>query len=204
MKSINLQKGFTLIEMIVSLGIFTVVALIAVGALLKISDANRKAITLKTAINNLNFALESMSREMRLGSNYDCRPNPSSLNADGNGNGNNLSCSHSSQWALAFDSTKIGTDVTATNKCVLRYAYWYTDSTIKKAQEINCDDGRITRESEYSNVLSPDIKITNSNIIVDSSGQPRVSFYIKGEVGKREKEKTGFSLQTTVSQRDAK
>jgi prepilin-type N-terminal cleavage/methylation domain-containing protein len=43
----SLQKGFTLIEMIISLAIFTVVALVAVGALVKVMDANRKSINLK-------------------------------------------------------------------------------------------------------------------------------------------------------------
>jgi prepilin-type N-terminal cleavage/methylation domain-containing protein len=56
-QNISFKKGFTLIEMIVSLGIFTIVALISIGALVRITDANKKSITLKTTINNLNFAL---------------------------------------------------------------------------------------------------------------------------------------------------
>ena len=75
-KRISSQKkiagGFTLVEMIVSVAIFTIVAFVAVGALLKVIDANKKSQSLKTSINNLNFALESLSREMRVGSNYTC------------------------------------------------------------------------------------------------------------------------------------
>jgi prepilin-type N-terminal cleavage/methylation domain-containing protein len=66
------QQGFTLIEMLVSVAIFTVVMVIALGALLSMSEADRKAETLKTVINNLNFALDSMSRSIRTGSSYDC------------------------------------------------------------------------------------------------------------------------------------
>jgi len=66
------SSGFTLIEMIVSLAIFSIVAVVALGALMKIISANKKAQTLMSAMTNLNFALESMSREMRMGSNFYC------------------------------------------------------------------------------------------------------------------------------------
>lgn len=53
-----------------SVGVFTVVALIAAGALLAIADANRKAQAFKSVVNNLNFALESVARNLRTGSGY--------------------------------------------------------------------------------------------------------------------------------------
>ena len=65
MKRKNENKGFTLIEMIMSVAVFTVVALIAAGALLAIADANRKAQAFKSVVNNLNFALESVARNLR-------------------------------------------------------------------------------------------------------------------------------------------
>lgn len=196
MKYFNSQKGFTLIEMIVALGVFAVVAVIAIGSLLKISDANRKSLTLKTSINNLNFALESMSREMRLGSKYECQPAPGAL-------GGSPSCpTNGTQWTLAFDSQNEGTFVSG-DTCNLRYAYWYNGSTIKKAQQKRCDD-TLTNQDSYFDVISPDINITKSLVSIDTTDQPKVFFWIKGEVGKREKEKTGFSLQTTISQRATK
>jgi len=73
----NLQRvsgisagGFTLVEMLVALGIFSIVMLVAVSALLSVVDLNRKAQAAKSVMNNLNFALESMSREIRVGSDY--------------------------------------------------------------------------------------------------------------------------------------
>ena len=68
-------KGFLLIEIIVSIAIFIVVAVIAVGSLLKILDANKKAISIKNTINSLNYTVESMSREMRVGNVYYCDHN---------------------------------------------------------------------------------------------------------------------------------
>ena len=75
-KNKNNNKGFTLIEMIVSIAIFMIVALVAVGAFLKIIDLNNKSHTLKDSINNINFALDLMSRELRVGSNYYCPTSP--------------------------------------------------------------------------------------------------------------------------------
>lgn len=64
------QKGFTLVEMLVAVAIFSVVMIIAVGSLVSIIDANRKARTQKTVLNNLNATLETMSRNIREGNNY--------------------------------------------------------------------------------------------------------------------------------------
>ncbi len=63
-------RGFTIIEMIMSVAVFIVVALVAAGALLAIADANRKAQAFKSVVNNLSFTLESIARNLRTGSSY--------------------------------------------------------------------------------------------------------------------------------------
>lgn len=68
----NKQKGFTLIEMIVSLAIFAVVVTTAVGALLAIVSTNRQLQGEQSIMTNLTFALDSMTREMRTGFSYYC------------------------------------------------------------------------------------------------------------------------------------
>lgn len=66
------MKGFTLIEVLVSVAIFSVVMVIALGALLAISVSDRKAESIKSVINNLNFAVDSMSRSIRTGGGWSC------------------------------------------------------------------------------------------------------------------------------------
>ncbi len=61
------EKGFTLIELMVSVSLFTVVVMISMGAIFTVVDANKKAQTLKTVMNNLNFALETMTRTIKTG-----------------------------------------------------------------------------------------------------------------------------------------
>lgn len=68
----NSQSGFTLIEMIVSVAIFTTVVGIAVGSLLVLVGANLQLQKEQSVMTNLSFALDSMTRELRTGSHYNC------------------------------------------------------------------------------------------------------------------------------------
>ena len=69
----NQQKsGFALIEVLVSLALFTTVMLISVSALLALIDANRKAQSLQSVNNNLNFAFDNLTRNIATGGRYYC------------------------------------------------------------------------------------------------------------------------------------
>ncbi len=57
--------GFSLIELLVAVAIFTIVMTVAAGALITMLGVNLKNRTVVVATNNLNVAVESMSREMR-------------------------------------------------------------------------------------------------------------------------------------------
>ncbi len=58
----------------VAVSIFSIVVMVAIGATLSIVGANKKAQALSSVINNLNFAVESMVRDLRTGYNYSCGP----------------------------------------------------------------------------------------------------------------------------------
>lgn len=64
------NRGFTLIEMIVALGIFSVAIVIAVSTFLNLQDAERKIQGKLTVVDNLRFALEIMAKEARTGTAY--------------------------------------------------------------------------------------------------------------------------------------
>ena len=65
----KLNRGFTLIELVVSLGIFSVVVVAAVGMMISIFAAQAKAIAIKNVFDNARFSLELMTREIRTGDN---------------------------------------------------------------------------------------------------------------------------------------
>jgi len=65
------NKGFTLIEIMVAVSIFTIVMMISMGAVFSVVGANRKSQSLNVVVNNLNFAFESMIRDLRTGTGYE-------------------------------------------------------------------------------------------------------------------------------------
>lgn len=64
------KNGFTLMEMIVALAVFMVAITIALAAFLNITDIQKKASAVRAVNDSLNFALETMSREIRTGFDY--------------------------------------------------------------------------------------------------------------------------------------
>lgn len=66
----ELRRGFTLVEIIVSLGVFSVVILIVLGAVLGIINLQRKTNAFRVAQENLSYAFESMVKEIRTGHRY--------------------------------------------------------------------------------------------------------------------------------------
>ena len=81
------QKGFTLIELMVSRTIFTVLAVYGIGAVLTAMSQHALSQNMSNAMDNLNFVMEDMSRNIRLGTNIHCfAPGESGTGTDGSGN----------------------------------------------------------------------------------------------------------------------
>ncbi|MFN3188393.1 MAG: type II secretion system protein J [Candidatus Paceibacteria bacterium] len=64
--------GFTLIEMLVSLALFTIVSTITVGALLSLIGGNQRLVKQQTLTSSAIFSLDNMTREIRTGNYYYC------------------------------------------------------------------------------------------------------------------------------------
>lgn len=63
-------RGFTLVETIVAMGLFTIVVTIASSALLNMMNADRASRGTRIATDNLNLALEDMVRRIKTGTTY--------------------------------------------------------------------------------------------------------------------------------------
>lgn len=63
-------SGFTLIEIMVAIGVFAIVMALVSGAYLIMINANRRAQSVTTGTNNLSYALENMTRNIRTGTHY--------------------------------------------------------------------------------------------------------------------------------------
>jgi len=68
----RMERGFTLVEMVVAVGVFALVMTLASGAYLVLIAINRQAQAISTSVDSLAFSLETMTRDIRTGSGYNC------------------------------------------------------------------------------------------------------------------------------------
>lgn len=79
------NRGYTLIELIIAVGLFALIMTLASGAYLVMIGINRQTQSISTGINNLSFALETMTRTIRTGTDYSVGGTTFSVtNANGN------------------------------------------------------------------------------------------------------------------------
>jgi len=181
--------GFTLIELLVAISLFSVVIIVAVGALLNLARAADRSHAILTAIHNLDFAMEQMSRTLRVGGSYYCSNGVHPLSKT------TKDCTwKQGKIALSF-----------TDKDERRLVY-----------KLNISKGALEREN-LSEVPHRSFSITAPEIFIESlvfnvfgsspqdAQQPRVMIRIKGRTiipGMRDEDQVPFDLQTTISQRD--
>lgn len=195
--------GFTLIEMLVSVAIFTVVMVIAMGALLSMSESDRKVQTVKSVIDNLNFSLDSITRAVRTGSGYGCNAPRSSGGGDCPSGG----------YAFFFTDSN-GRSV----------GYWFQSSSANAAQcgqsgTVGCilrtTDGGVT----WAPITDPQVVITKMSFFLIGSGtsdntQSKLTILMSGYVQFKgggdasachgltsSGASTCFALETSVTQR---
>lgn len=191
--SLRSNRGFSLIELLVSMALFIVVITMGIGALLVLINANLKAQNNNDAVSNIQFALDSMAREIRTGEAYYCT----------NGNetvGDNTvraDCNKGTYLSIIEGGKSITND--ASNR---RIAYRF-----------NSGAGSIERKigsGSWVRLTSPTVDITSMHFNVagtaakegvNNLAQPNVTIYISGEVVGVADTSSEFTLQTTVTKR---
>lgn len=198
------SPGFTLIEMVVSLGLFTIVLFISTSAFLSIVNADRKSRATRVAIDNLNLALEDVTRKVKTGYDYSC-----------GGAVGTSDCVAAPQSIFAF-TTRSG--VRIVYKRALGAGSVATGagcgfSDVAQGCVLRSDDGGTT----FSLQTSPEIDITGLKFWVSGSypwaaavdathdqKQPVVIIAIDGALGVNSPNQAGksaFKIQTTVTSR---
>lgn len=92
------KRGYTLIELVVSTGMFAIVMTIAAGAYLIMINASRNAQAVANGVNNLSFAIETMARTIRTGDTYTC-----DNRGDCQNGGNNFTVTNSDGVLMVYD-----------------------------------------------------------------------------------------------------
>lgn len=183
MQSNKTKKGFTLLEMLISVTLFSLVMTIALSAVLTILDINRKTQSLTAITNTMNSTLDSMVRLMKSGE------------KDFQG-GNLNECPLNSQVDFVFYDTE---------EIYGSTAEYYDISFVW-----NCEDEALYREirtrgsegsiSQFIRLTPEGVRITRAEFIVDSVCQDRVQIFIEGIAGEN-RTQTDFTIQTSVTRR---
>ena len=97
------SRGFTLIELMVSVGLLPIVMTLVSGAYIVMLNITHEAQDVSTAVDSVAFALEYMTREIRTGSEFSCSTTPGS-NVDCASGGSTFSVKDQSGANVTFTS----------------------------------------------------------------------------------------------------
>lgn len=198
----NFQKkisgGFTIIEVMIAMTIFTVLVVVGIGAVLDATTEHYRTDNMRVAMDNMNFIMEDIARNIRLGSNIHCVPvsvaDPYQITDP-------ESCDSGSNVVTfkSLDGSQLVYEITSPNDPVqpnqirkssdagLTWQYLTpTDSTVAGSGQIKIDfdkSGFTVRGAEPNDGLQPYVIIRLAGTVT-YKGIP-----------------SNFSIQTTVEQR---
>lgn len=185
----NSKRGFTLVEMLVSVGIFSIVVMISLGAILTILDANRKARTLTEVMNNLNFSMEMITRSLKTGVEPD-QDNGTLI----------VGAIILDEEGFKREKTQYKLEEQDGRGFISRCAVVVTSSS--QYESASCASGDwMPITSDMVDIDRFDLLVTATQNANDGVIQPRTQLFIKGTVKISDRISSDFSLQTTVSQR---
>ena len=173
----NSLTGFTLIEIIIALSIFTAALMITGGIIAAATSAQRKVTEFRRVQDNVRFALEYLSREIRTGKNMTTTC------------GNGVWCSN---ITLCNDRGEI-----------IRYSV--ASSVLVRFHVGNCtgsaDSGNINLTSDEIRVNSVSFNLIGG-VVGPADGQPHVTVVFRGaSVPGLASVQTDMNFQTTITQR---
>ncbi len=189
--SLETRRGYTIIETMISVSVFLVIVIYGMGSLLNANLIHQKSQDVRSIMDNLNFIMEDISRNLRTGYDYQCFSTGQPLSHPTIGSPR--SCS--SGWAIAFEISGGDTDTYDD-----QWAYYISN------------DGKIFKTTDGANNF---IQLTPNEVVIDqissfsvlgaksppsNTQQPLVLIKLIGSITTKNIN-TPFSLQTSVSQR---
>jgi type II secretory pathway pseudopilin PulG len=177
----------------VAVTLFAVVMLVAVGALLSLVDANRKARALESVMNNLNIAVDGMVRSIRMGNTFNCGAVgiPSANSDDGD-------CPNGDP---RFSFAPFGSDPMDPGE---RWVYFFQDNQLWRSRTGSFSDAvAITApEVRIDDVTFYVVGTARGNSDLQDTTQPKVVIVVKGTTNTgNDRTETTFYLQATAVQR---
>jgi prepilin-type N-terminal cleavage/methylation domain-containing protein len=178
------KKGFTLIEILVAVGIFAIVATLSVASLLVLTSAEKRAAGVQSSQDNMRFAVEAISREIRTGRNF---TGTASAGTPCDGIPSCISFTNSDEEAIVYKISPDPLDCSseAVGQCILKQV-----------------DGGLFRA-----LTSNEVAIERLSFIINGEDpfdrhQPRVTIVIKAITRAGTSDESSLNIQTTVSRLD--
>lgn len=168
-------SGFTLAELMIAVGLFTVVVTIGSGSVLGLLNTNNRSQSISAIMNNLNYSVESISRTIRFGRAYHC------------GSGGVLTVEASCANGDTF--------LAVTNNGVVT-AFRLNGSTIEQSV-----GGAAYKPVTASSVNIQYVRFYTFNTTPGDTRQPYVILVLKGYTGSNVPSQSYFDLETLISQR---
>lgn len=182
-QAVRVVTGFTLLEMVVALGVFSGVMIIAFGIAISINTAQFKASRIQIVQDDLRFALESMTKEMRTGVEFQPSDGIGGLS---NGYGTIVFKRRDGFYITYCRRTGSG----AIWKIAKKPGPGVTDCSDPSAQAVTGDDVTIEALTFYLTGDTPGV----------GDGQPRITISLRAKSADPKLVST-FNIQTTVTQR---
>ncbi len=215
-------KGFTLVEVMIAVGLFVTVMLVGVGSVLNTNMNHKRTLAVRQVLDSLNFLAEDMARNIRLGSNYNCIIGPADYTDNGDGTITNQpsikepeDCDDS--FTIAFEPQGGDSGDESDQMAYIIEAIGPEEASIKKISNFGGES--VIRD------ITPGLGQAQTHIIIDprQSGftvigsrpfppdpssdpanfdtvQPRVIIRLSGYIDYKDK-RIPFSIQTTATQR---
>ena len=192
------QQGFTLIELMVSIAIFTVVVVSIIGSVYTANASARKVQATENVLNNANFALESMVRNIRTGTILSCNDSVvQTLPVDGYYGNDNCANGSSSTQSITVHSS-LGRD------SYIKYT-WDTNVNGITKMELPIINGQPTSWGDPISVTAPSVVVSDLYFnfvgLTNPLRQRGVGIVFSGYAS-TDSDQTPFTIQTFVSQRN--
>lgn len=188
------RKGFTLIEMMVAVTIFTIVAVIVSGAFVTLTGIFKKVQSSRAVIDNINFVMDTMALQIREGRNH-------SFGAP----------------CFGFDPEDDGSiEIYCSNSIEFTEYVLVNESFLPRRNLLyRLDNGSIIQCSSVYPILAIDgscISLNSPEIVIDDfrfigiryqPGLPYIiAVFLEGESVSSRGQRTEFSLQTMLTERN--
>ncbi len=205
-------RGFTLVETLVALAVFSVVMVVSGGIVLALISSNRQNQSVNSVVNNLSYSIESMVRDIKTGYEYKCNYPVGDANAYAKATFK--PAVHNCTLGTSIDNISLISNITGED-IVVRYDFvTQVDAPGYIKKTVFTEVSGVVTENSYPLTDTQNIDMTAVSFKIDpgeplyqgdvtnpNASQPSVFVMIKGTAKVNAISISDFFMQTFISQR---